>query len=368
MRPYKENKRKQILAGLLFLVLGFCGCASEKKEEIGAREPAVYFVQERTDLFDETDLNEPAGELRAGSYCVITGLSDTYARTEDGYLALRDHLLEAQWKEDKSFDGTSEFKAREAVAIRDELMRETGAFLDPSERVVFETIEKDRIGSVRGKLSGNQYVFIDNTFDYIGPMVENDTAEPDEQVMDDSLDDRSDMLFEKDGIVIVNKKHGVAPEYAPGEDPKAKKALLGLIRTMQAEGLDISDSYSGFRSYEYQSELYNGYCASYGTESADTFSAKPGFSEHQTGLAFDLKHVSGELVTQSAESQWLMDHAAEHGFIVRYQEGKEDITGYQAEPWHIRYIGPRAKEIMESGLTLEEFLGVEGGDYAPGQE
>ena len=71
MRPYKENKRKQILAGLLFLVLGFCGCASEKKEEIGAREPAVYFVQERTDLFDETDLNEPAGELRAGSYCGI---------------------------------------------------------------------------------------------------------------------------------------------------------------------------------------------------------------------------------------------------------------------------------------------------------
>lgn len=164
-------------------------------------------------------------------------------------------------------------------------------------------------------------------------------------------------------IIVVNKKHGLDPDYAPGEDSEALMAFYELRAQMQREGLDIGLDYSGFRSYAYQSALYDGYVETYGQKSADTFSARPGFSEHQTGLAFDLKHESGELVTGEAETTWLLEHAADHGFIVRYLEGKEDITGYMAEPWHIRYIGEEAQAIMESGLCLEEYLGVEGGDY-----
>lgn len=166
-----------------------------------------------------------------------------------------------------------------------------------------------------------------------------------------------------DGILIVNKKYGLPQDYAPGVEPEAQEHVNALIQEMQNQGLNVGWTTSNFRSYEYQTQLYNNYVASYGQEAADTFSARPGFSEHQTGLAFDLTTSTGELITAPTEAQWLLDHAAEYGFIVRYQEGKEAITGYQAEPWHLRYIGERAGEIAASGLTLEEFLNVQGGDY-----
>lgn len=167
----------------------------------------------------------------------------------------------------------------------------------------------------------------------------------------------------KDGILIVNKKYKVPDWYAPGVNPTAQEAINRLIGAMQQEGLNVGWTTSNFRSYEYQTELYNRYVSLNGQEAADTFSARPGYSEHQTGLAFDLTDSAGQLITSPIEAQWLLDYAPQYGFIVRYQEGKEDITGYQAEPWHLRYIGERAQEIADSEKTLEEFLGVEGGDY-----
>lgn len=169
--------------------------------------------------------------------------------------------------------------------------------------------------------------------------------------------------IEIDGIALVNKKHGVAMDYAPGENPEAAQKATELITAMQNEGLDVSPDWSSFRSYETQSDLYNNYVAANGQAEADTFSARPGYSEHQTGLAFDLKHSSGELITNQPEAQWLLDHAADYGFIVRYQDGWEDITGYMPEPWHIRYIGEKAKEIADTHQPLETYLGDEGGDY-----
>ena len=105
------------------------------------------------------------------------------------------------------------------------------------------------------------------------------------------------------------------------------------------------------------------YVQQYGQQSADTFSARPGHSEHQAGLAFDLLHTNGQLITQAREAVWLAQNAHYYGFIVRYQSGKEAITGYQAEPWHIRYIGDQAADIYRSKRTLEEYLGVPGGGY-----
>lgn len=169
--------------------------------------------------------------------------------------------------------------------------------------------------------------------------------------------------FYVDGIMVVNKKHPLPANYAYGEDPEASAAIHQLIADMQALGYDISNSYSGYRSYETQNGLYWSYVASYGQAEADTFSARPGYSEHQTGLAYDLMHSSGALVTNQPEADWIAQNAHRYGFIVRYQEGKEDITGYVAEQWHLRYIGDDAIKIYESGLTLEEYLGIEGGDY-----
>lgn len=165
------------------------------------------------------------------------------------------------------------------------------------------------------------------------------------------------------GIMVVNKKHGLPANYAPQENAEAGAKIRQLIADMQRQGYAISSSYSGYRSYTYQSSLYNNYVNSYGQAQADRFSARPGYSEHQTGMAFDLKHSNGTLVETTPEVNWIAAHAHEYGFIVRYPSGKESATGYMPEPWHLRYVGDQASAIYASGLTLEEYLGVPGGGY-----
>lgn len=164
-------------------------------------------------------------------------------------------------------------------------------------------------------------------------------------------------------VIIVNKKYPLAPDYAPRENPTAVAAFWRLVGDMQVKGYDVTNQYSGFRSYETQSSLYASYVARDGQAAADRYSARPGHSEHQTGLAFDLMDSNGSLLYESQVATWLAQHAHDYGFVVRYPEGKEAITGYMAETWHIRYIGPEAVDIYQSGLTLEEYYGVEGGDY-----
>ena len=166
-----------------------------------------------------------------------------------------------------------------------------------------------------------------------------------------------------DEIVVANKHYPMSKDYNPGENPTAKAELLKLIAAMQQAGFPISDHYSSFRSYETQTQLYQDYVNKDGKAEADRYSARPGYSEHQTGLAFDLIGTDGDLVTEEKAAQWLLDHAADYGFVVRYLKGKEKETGYMAEEWHLRYVGKEAKEIAASGLSLEEYYGFEGGDY-----
>ena len=167
-----------------------------------------------------------------------------------------------------------------------------------------------------------------------------------------------------DDIIIVNKKHGLSKDYNPGENPTAKSAFVRLRDDMINQGLNVGRSYSGFRSYDYQKTLYDNYVSRDGQAAADRYSARPGYSEHQTGLVFDLTDKSGNLLEDSRASQWLKDNAHNYGFIVRFQAGKEASTGYMPEAWHIRYVGKEAKDIHDSGLSLEEYFGIEGGDYA----
>ena len=117
-----------------------------------------------------------------------------------------------------------------------------------------------------------------------------------------------------DEIVIANKHYPLSKDYNPGENPTAKAELLKLIAAMQEAGFPISDHYSGFRSYETQTQLYQDYVNKDGKAEADRYSARPGYSEHQTGLAFDLIGTDGDLVTEEKAAQWLLDHAADYGF------------------------------------------------------
>ena len=115
---------------------------------------------------------------------------------------------------------------------------------------------------------------------------------------------------------------------------------------------------SGYRSYDYQVELYDKYVRIDGKEQADTYSARPGHSEHQTGLTADINSAD-ESFDDTPEALWLDKNCYKYGFIVRYPKGKEKYTGYEYEPWHLRYIGKeKAKIIYESGLSLEEYYGL----------
>lgn len=164
----------------------------------------------------------------------------------------------------------------------------------------------------------------------------------------------------RDGHVIVNKKHGLPDNFASGEDPLAKTQIVKLINEMKDEGMAVDGSYAGFRTWDHQNTLYTNYVKQHGQEAADISSAKPGYSEHQTGLTFDLRSPNGTLLQTQVEVDWVANNAHRFGFIVRYPEGKTHVTGYKYEPWHLRYMGSDAEKIYQSSLSLEEYYNIEG--------
>lgn len=180
-------------------------------------------------------------------------------------------------------------------------------------------------------------------------------------------------------IMLVNKKRSLSSAYKPNHlvvpnvsktssaktmmTPDAAKALEALFAKAKQDNIKLT-AVSGYRSYEKQSTIFASNINKYGSAAAaNQFSAKAGQSEHQTGLAMDVSSPSVNFkLTQSyantREGKWLAENAPQFGFIVRYPKGKEKITGYQFEPWHIRYVGKAAAiEITSRNITLEEYLG-----------
>lgn len=159
------------------------------------------------------------------------------------------------------------------------------------------------------------------------------------------------------GILIANKTYALPASYDPGVDSEAYAALQEMFDAAAKDGISLWLA-SGYRSYSHQEGLYNRYVAEDGQAAADRYSARPGHSEHQTGLAFDLNLLKQSFGT-SPEGIWLAEHCHEYGFIIRYPEGKEAVTGYMYEPWHVRYLGKEnAGKVYASGLCLEEYLGI----------
>lgn len=167
------------------------------------------------------------------------------------------------------------------------------------------------------------------------------------------------------GVLIVNKKYGLPSSYNPGISKLAQKAVNAMAADAKKQGITLT-AFSGFRSYTYQKELYNSYVSKHGASEANRFSAKPGYSEHQTGLAFDFGGSAQsqwlkESFATTKEGKWLASNAHHYGFILRYPKGKEKITGYLYEPWHYRYLGSElAGKVTNSGKTLEEYLKISG--------
>jgi D-alanyl-D-alanine carboxypeptidase len=143
----------------------------------------------------------------------------------------------------------------------------------------------------------------------------------------------------------------------------AMKSLEEMFAAAQANGVELVFG-SGYRSYALQKQFYDSYVAQDGQEAADRYSARPGTSEHQTGLAFDATAMSGQCHLEICfedmpEGQWLLENAHKYGFIIRYPKGKEHITTYQYEPWHLRYVGKElATELRHIGQAMEEFFAL----------
>lgn len=157
-------------------------------------------------------------------------------------------------------------------------------------------------------------------------------------------------------ILLVNKTYHLPSDFG-GENSIANQALGELQVAAKEAGYDLP-LLSGYRSYNYQKQLFQNYTNKYGEDKANTFSARAGQSEHQTGLAFDVGSINDDYGNTEA-GLWLKENCAQHGFIIRYLKGKEHITGYKYEPWHIRYVGTEHSiPIMEQGITLEEYLGI----------
>lgn len=159
------------------------------------------------------------------------------------------------------------------------------------------------------------------------------------------------------GILIVNKTYALPSWFGDGLTAETQNAFAAMQAEAASIGLNLYIS-SGFRSYWSQESIYNRYVATDGQAEADRYSARPGHSEHQSGLTFDLNTID-EAFAYTAEGQWVRDNAHRFGFVIRYPPGKEHITGYIWEPWHLRYLGvPVATELYTTGLSLEEYLGV----------
>lgn len=179
----------------------------------------------------------------------------------------------------------------------------------------------------------------------------------------------SNLFFDK---IIVNKKYALHKDYVPYDlklinfNFSTKDIYLRSEAKFYFEKL-CSDAFnlgfnikadSGYRDYYYQENLFEFYVSKYGYEYASKISAKPGHSEHQTGLAVDVRGSNGDYNSfgESIEFDWMIDNAHNYGFILRYPKGFEEITGYNYEPWHFRYVGRCAEEIKIKNLVLETYL------------
>ncbi len=158
-------------------------------------------------------------------------------------------------------------------------------------------------------------------------------------------------------ILIVNKSVGLPASYGNGLRPELRRAFAKMKADAAADGVRLS-VVSGFRSYASQRSVFASKVRQHGRATAERRSARPGHSEHQTGLAIDVGAISQAWGSTKA-GKWVARHGHEYGFIVRYPQGKERITGYRWEPWHLRHVGVgTATHLKKTGLTLEEYLGV----------
>jgi len=327
-------KKSLIIFGVL-LAIFIIGCSSKEKDVVQNEQSET--VEEET-----IDAELPTVELQKGD-------------KGEQVLALQNALLKIGYPVETS----GEYDALTTWAITDIQLQSdnlfvSGIYNQEVKKVIDETFDQEKTITVASKLS--------------------EPNSPDEFI--ETVENPYEIL------VLVNKNFALPNDFEPHDlvvpdvrfpfsedDPKkqlrkeAANALEEMFAAADNAGLTLF-AQSGYRSYERQEAIFASNVERHGEDHANTYSAKAGESEHQTGLVMDItsQSVGFDLNTDfgnTEEGKWVKEHAHEYGFIIRYPEGKENITQYQYEPWHLRYVGQKAaREISENNLTLEEYLGA----------
>lgn len=258
--------------------------------------------------------------------------------------------------------------------------------IDEHDRIL--DIENTKEGTLSQKLiKQSQYPYFNyNLIDeYYGYLLTNPTMQSYDAII--TVNEGLYRPFYEDTVVmemptgydfLVNKYQALPSTYAPNDlvcesngvnlRQEAFNAFADVRSALQEQGMNLY-LHSGYRSYAYQDGLYNRYVNESGIEYADETSARPGFSEHQSGLGMDILSVpnvaidlTNEHFENTEEYQWMLDNAYKYGLILRYPEGQEDVTGYVFEPWHWRYVGIDVATFMKENdiKTLEEFYALKG--------
>lgn len=325
-------------------------------------------------------------KLKLPHYIYKNGYVDLYGVTDEGNY----ELLESKKKVDKYYtlhvyDNYKKYfityvkldaiKVTQSYTLTEGDSREIKLEFSPSnatnKKVSYSGYDKDIIslenGVIKALKEGRTTVKIkgdDMTTARIKIIVEKKKEEPKKEEKKEEEKPKvtkgEDGIYYIDGIMIVNKSYPLPESYNPG---KLLDEFMDAYREMLSDATEDGIKLwiqSGFRSYDYQVGLYNKYVNQDGKAKADTYSARPGYSEHQSGLAADINNPSSSF-NGTKEAIWLKENCYKYGFIIRFPEGEEDYTGYKYESWHIRYVGKVvAKKIHDAGdISLEHYYEIE---------
>ena len=346
------------------------------KEKIINVKESKYKTLELTDLIDLSKVSrkndETAKPITIDYTMIVDGKSQIQKLTYevlDTKAPILEGVKDVRTEEGVKFDFNNIFSSVDPIDGKTELIIEG-----------IETIDYSKVGTVYLVAVGEDKHGNRSTQDFkltitAKPSVTKPEPTKPQGNTSETYTDSKPANLSEGNLILVNKKNHLPSDWAPSlvviptgyavsDGYRATKetsdAFVSMVDAMHAEtGLWMYVT-SSYRSYETQRNLYNNYVRNHGQKEADRFSAKPGKSEHQTGLAIDIVSKGGSMWTfgETKQSQWLKTNAHKYGFIIRYQEGKESITGYMPEAWHVRYLGKSvASDVYSKNVTYEEYLG-----------
>ncbi|WP_026828696.1 M15 family metallopeptidase [Exiguobacterium artemiae] len=348
--------KKIVAVSTLALLLAGCNPGDQEAEDNSKTEQANKSADEKTTSDTEKSDAEVAKEKEAKEAAEAKKEADAKAEAEK--------KAEEQTAADKK---AADEKAAEEKAAADKAAEEKAT----EEKSSDESSTEDKSADKKD----------DGKTDSVQDPEPAKPSKPESETPDvDKSDTKADLSLGE--LVVVNKKYSLPIDYKPSDlvvpnvsfsysgvleqsymRAPAAKQMEKMFADAKADGVTLN-AVSGFRSGSRQTVLYNNYVARDGKAAADQYSARPGHSEHQTGLVFDISAPSvGNGLTaelgDTKEGKWIANNAAKYGFIVRYDRGFQSRTGYTYEPWHIRYVGVGpAAQIKNNGQTLEEYMKV----------